>query len=145
MTKVIAIDPGTSKCGMVLADLEHKIVYEAIVIQSNMLLNHIKKLCKTDDKIKFIIGNGTSSQKHIKTLSEYVSRIIVVEEKNSTYRAKEKYFEIFPLNGVKSFLPREIFLINKNLDALAALILMEDYYQCQFDLSNEVSVKTWLK
>ena len=43
MTKVIAIDPGTSKCGMVLADLEHKIVYEAIVIQSNMLLNYIKK------------------------------------------------------------------------------------------------------
>ena len=145
MTKVIAIDPGTSKCGMVLADLEHKIVYEAIVIQSNMLSNYIKKVCKTDDEIKFIIGNGTSSQKHIKTLREYISRIIVVEEKNSTYRAKKRYFEIFPLNGAKSFLPREIFLINKNLDAIAALILMEDYYQCQFDLSNEVSVKTWLK
>ena len=55
MTKVIAIDH-FQILGMVLADLEHKIVYEAIVIQSNMLLNYIKKVCKTDDEIKFIMA-----------------------------------------------------------------------------------------
>ena len=126
MSKVIAIDPGNYKCGIVLADLEHKIVDEAIVIQGNLLLKYLKKIFQMDDYIELLIGNGTSSQKYIKVLNKLTTKIIIVEEKNSTYRAKQRYFEIFPLIGLKSFLPREIFLIDKNLDALAALIIMED-------------------
>ena len=145
MSKVIAIDPGNYKCGIVLADLEHKIVDEAIVIQGNLLLKYLKKIFQMDDYIELLIGNGTSSQKYIKVLNKLTTKIIIVEEKNSTYRAKQRYFEIFPLIGFKSFLPREIFLIDKNLDALAALIIMEDHYDCKFDLSQKISTKTWLK
>ena len=145
MSKVIAIDPGNYKCGIVLADLEHKIVDEAIVIQGNLLLKYLKKIFQRNDYIELLIGNGTSSQKYIKVLNKLTTKIIIVEEKNSTYRAKQRYFEIFPLIGLKSFLPREIFLIDKNLDALAALIIMEDHYDCKFDLSQKISTKTWLK
>ena len=145
MTKVIAIDPGTFKCGLISADLEHKIVDEAIVIRSNLLLNYLKRIYKRENNIQFIIGNGTSSPNHINALNQIVSNLIVVEERNSTYRAKERYFEIFPLIGIKAFLPREIFIINKNLDALAALILLEDYYKCKFNFSKKISPKTWLK
>ena len=145
MSKVIAIDPGNYKCGIVLADLEHKIVDEAIVIQGNLLLKYLKKIFQMDDYIELLIANGTSSQKYIKVLDKLTTKSIIVEEKNSTYRAKQRYFEIFPLIGLKSFLPREIFLIDKNLDALAALIIMEDHYDCKFDLSQKISTKTWLK
>ena len=145
MSKVIAIDPGNYKCGIVLADLEHKIVDEAIVIQGNLLLKYLKKIFQRNDYIELLIGNGTSSQKYIKVLNKLTTKIIIVEEKNSTYRAKQRYFEIFPLIGLKSFLPREIFLIDKNLDALAALIIMEDHYGFKFDLAQEISTKTWLK
>ena len=145
MSKVVAIDPGNYKCGIVLADLEHKIVDEAIVIQGNLLLKYLKKIFQMDDYIELLIGNGTSSQKYIKVLNKLTTKIIIVEEKNSTYRAKQRYFEIFPLIGLKSFLPREIFLIDKNLDALAALIIMEDHYDCKFGLSQKISTKTWLK
>ena len=78
-------------------------------------------------------------------MSKLVPNIIIAEEKNSTYRAKQRYFEIFPLLGIKCFLPREIFILNKNLDALAALIIMEDYFQVKFDFSEKVDTKTWLK
>ena len=53
--------------------------------------------------------------------------------------------EIFPLFGIKSFLPREIFILNKNLDALAALIIMEDYFNIKFDNNEKINTKTWLK
>ena len=33
MSKVIAIDPGKSKCGLVVADIKKKKVYEAISYQ----------------------------------------------------------------------------------------------------------------
>ena len=145
MNKFIAIDPGISKCGLVLADLERKIVEVAIVLQSNLLYDYVKKICQKEKVIKFIIGNGTSSKKHINVLNEFIPSLIIVDEKNSTYKAKQRYFESFPLAGIKAFLPREIFIINKNLDALAALIIMENYYKCKFYLSENIDPKTWLK
>ena len=145
MSRVIAIDPGMSKCGLIVADISEKKVYEAVVINSHLLLNYVKKKYQNEKNLQCLIGNGTSSKNYIKDLTQIVPDVIIAEEKNSTYRAKQRYFEIFPLLGIKSFLPREIFILNKNLDALAALIIMEDYFQFKFDFSEEVKTKTWLK
>ena len=145
MSRVIAIDPGLSKCGLIVADIREKKVYEAVVINSNLILKYVKKKYQNEQNLQFIIGNGTSSKNYIKDLNQLLPNLIIAEEKNSTYRAKQRYFEIFPLRGINSFLPREIFILNKNLDALAALIIMEDYFQVKFDLSEKVDTKTWLK
>ena len=145
MSIIIAIDPGISKCGLIVADIIEKKVFEAIVIRSNLLLKYVKKKYQNDKNLQFLIGNGTTSKNYLKDLNQIVPNVIVAQEKNSTYRAKQRYFEIFPLLGIKSFLPREIFILNKNLDALAALIIMEDYFQFKFDFSEKVETKTWLK
>jgi len=145
MSKVIAIDPGISKCGLILADLKEKTVYEAFVINSHQLINYINKKYQEEKKIQFIIGNGTSSGIYIKDLNLFTDNLIIAEEKNSTFRAKQRYFEIFPLKGIKRFLPKEIFILNKNLDALAALIILEDYFRIKFDFSEKINTKTWLK
>ena len=145
MNKVISIDPGKSKCGLILADLKEKKVYEAIVIKNNLLLKYIKKICLNENNLKCLIGNGTSGKIYIKDLNKFLPNLIIAEEKNSTFRAKQRYFEIFPLKGLKCFLPREIFILNKNLDALAALIIMEDYFEYKFDVSENIKTKTWLK
>jgi len=145
MSRVISIDPGKSKCGIILADITEKKVYEALVIRSHHLLNYVKKESKKNNQLKVIIGNGTSSKNFLKSLNRLVSDVIIAGEKNSTYRAKERYFDIFPLKGIKAILPREIFIINKNLDALAALIILEDFYQIKLDLSEISGTKTWLK
>ena len=145
MTRVIAIDPGISKCGIILADIHEKKVYEALVIESNLLLKYVQNKYQKEKNLQFLIGNGTSCKNYIKDLKHIAPNLIIAEEKNSTYRAKQRYFEIFPLLGIKCFLPREIFILNKNLDALAALIIMEDYFNFKFDISEQIKTKTWLK
>ena len=145
MSRVIAIDPGISKCGLTIADLKEKKVYEALVIKSNLLLKFLKKNYQNENNLEFLIGNGTSSKNYVKELRYLFPKLIIAEEKNSTYRAKQRYFEIFPLKGIKCFLPREIFILNKNLDALAALIIMEDFFKCKFDFSQKVDIRTWQK
>ena len=145
MNKVIAIDPGIKKCGIVIADLEQKKVCEALVLKSEKLLIYVERIYQNKNQWQFLIGNGTSSKKHINSLKKLIPCLIVAEEKNSTYRAKERYFEIFPLSGLMHFLPREIFILNKNLDAVAALIIMEDYFRCKFEMKNTINTKTWLK
>ena len=145
MHKAVAIDPGISKCGIVVADIKNQKVCRAQVIQSKNLITVAEKIYKSENKPQFLIGNGTSSQKYVDDLGGLIPNLLIVEEKNSTFRAKQRYFEIFPLRGFKSFLPREIFILNKNLDALAALVIMEDYYKCEFKMSELISTKTWLK
>ena len=145
MHKAVAIDPGMSKCGIVVADIKKKKVCKAQVIQSENLFNVAEKIYKRENKPQFLIGNGTSSSKYANDLGKLIPNLIIAEEKNSTFRAKQRYFEIFPLKGFKSYLPREIFILNRNLDALAALVIMEDYYQCKFKMSELISTKTWLK
>tara|TARA_B100000609_G_C16811577_1_gene231270 strand:- start:15 stop:452 length:438 start_codon:yes stop_codon:yes gene_type:complete len=145
MTKYISIDPGRYKCGLVLADVDTKKVIQAKVVLSNALVKNIKQLKKTDKNIKVIIGNGTSSREHIKDLGFLKNDLFIAEEKNTTYRSKNRFFEIFPINGIKKYLPREIFIYNLNLDAISAIIILEDYLQLTFDVDSQVNPKTWKK
>ena len=145
MPKVITIDPGKSKCGLVLAEITEKKVYEAIIVKSELLVKYVRKLITTEKISQIIIGNGTTSKEIKEKLNFFKKEIITFEEKNTTYRAKARYFELFPINGLKFLMPREVFILNKNLDAISALIILEDYCKMKFTLNQNLDFKTWLK
>ena len=145
MIKLISIDPGKCKCGLVLADLYQKRVDQAVVLNTKFLPQYVETLNSTENISKVIIGNGTTSRQNIEKLKFLKKELIVVEEKNTTFRAKKRYFELFPTRGLKNLLPKEIFIINKNLDAVSALIILEDYSNYKFTLSEDIEIKTWLK
>ena len=145
MFKLISIDPGKFKCGLVLAEISEKKVYEAVTIKSELLADYVRHLYTSEQISKIIIGNGTSSREVIKKLDFFKKQIITFEEKNTTYRAKARYFELFPISGLKFLVPREVFILNKNLDAISALIILEDYCKMKFSLDQNLDFKTWLK
>ncbi len=145
MPRVITIDPGKSKCGLVLAEISEKKVYKAIIVKSEVLENYVRNLIAAEDISQIIIGNGTTSREIREKLYFFKKEIITFEEKNTTYRAKARYFEIFPISGLKFLMPREVFIFNKNLDAISALIILEDYYKTKFTLNQNIDFKTWLK
>jgi len=145
MPRVITIDPGKSKCGLVLAEISEKKVYKAIILKSELLENYVRNLTIAEDIFQIIIGNGTSSKEIKEKLYFYKKEIITFEEKNTTYRAKARYFELFPISGLKFLMPREVFILNKNLDAISALIILEDYCKMKFTLNQNIDFKTWLK
>ena len=145
MFKLLSIDPGKNKCGLVLAEISEKKVYKAIVIESKLLKDYVRNLNTVEDISKIIIGNGTTSREIRKELDFFKKEIITFEEKNTTFRAKERYFELFPNSGLKLLIPREFFILNKNLDAISALIILEDYCKMKFSLNQNIDFKTWRK
>ena len=145
MARVITIDPGKSKCGLVLAEISEKKVYKAIILKSELLVDYLRNLIIAEDIAQIIIGNGTTSREIREKLHFFKKEIITFEEKNTTYRAKARYFELFPISGLKFLIPREIFILNKNLDAISALIILEDYCKMKFTLNQNIDFKTWLK
>ena len=62
MPRVITIDPGKSKCGLVLAEISEKKVYKAIIIKSELLENYVRTLIDAEEISQIIIGNGTTSR-----------------------------------------------------------------------------------
>ena len=62
MPRVLAIDPGKSKCGLVLAEISEKKVYKAIILKSELIENYVRNLITTEEISKIIIGNGTTSR-----------------------------------------------------------------------------------
>ena len=145
MLKFLSIDPGKFKCGLVLAEISEKKIYEARIIQSELIEDYVRNLNSVEDISKIIIGNGTTNREIRDELDFFKKEIITFEEKNTTYRAKARYFELFPIRGFKLFIPREVFILNKNLDAISALIILEDYCQMKFTLHQSIDTKTWLK
>ena len=145
MPRVITIDPGKSKCGLVLAEISEKKVYKATIVRSTLLENYVRNLITTEDISQIIIGNGTTSREIREKLYFFKKEVIIFEEKNTTYRAKARYFELFPISGLKFLMPREVFIVNKNLDAISALIILEDYCKMKFTFNQNIDFKTWLK
>ena len=145
MPRVITIDPGKSKCGLVLAEISEKKVYKAIILKSELLENYVRHLIAAEDISQIIIGNGTTSKEIKEKLIFFKKEIITFEEKNTTFRAKARYFELFPISGLKFLIPREVFILNKNLDAISALIILEDYCKTKFTLNQNIDFKTWQK
>ena len=145
MPRVLTIDPGKSKCGLVLAEISEKKVYEAIILKSELLENYVRNLIAAEGITQIIIGNGTTSREIREKLYFSEKEIIIFDEKNTTYRAKARYFELFPISGLKFLMPREVFILNKNLDAISALIILEDYCKMKFTLNQNLDFKTWLK
>jgi len=145
MPRIITIDPGKSKCGLVLAEISEKKVYEAIILKSELLKKYVRNLIAAEDISLIIIGNGTTSREIKEKLDFFKKEIITFEERNTTFRAKSRYFELFPISGLKFLIPREVFILNKNLDAISALIILEDYCKMKFTLNQNLDFKTWLK
>ena len=145
MTRIISIDPGKNKCGIVVAETSEKKVFKATIIKSELIQEYVRNIINFEEISKIIIGNGTTSRNIIKKLNFFKKDIITFEEKNTTYRAKARYFELFPISGWKFLIPREVFILNKNLDAISALIILEDYCKFKFTFNQNIDSKTWLK
>ena len=61
MVKLLSIDPGKYKCGLVLAEISEKKVYKTIVLKSEIFQDYVTNLTRIEDISKIIIGNGTAS------------------------------------------------------------------------------------
>ena len=128
MTCLIAIDPGRYKCGLILADPDRRLVLQGVTVKSTIVLNQITNWNKKDSIQSIILGNGTTSNYWQKLISQFAP-VITVDEKGTTLRARERYWELWPPSNWRALLPRGVSLPPNDLDAVAALLLLEDYLQ----------------
>ena len=93
---------------------------------------------------KIIIGDGTNC-KYLenKLRQKNMFNFHYVNERGSTLRARFRYWEIWPPNYFIRWLPKEILFPPENLDAIVALILLEDFLNYTFVWPDKVDIKIW--
>tara|TARA_Y100001968_G_scaffold84862_1_gene76000 strand:+ start:1408 stop:1845 length:438 start_codon:yes stop_codon:yes gene_type:complete len=144
MSLYISIDPGNNKCGLLLADRRSGKVIEAGIASLNIFSDLVFLWNESYQISKIIIGNGTNC-KYIenKLKQKNILNITYVNERGSTLRARFRYWEIWPPNYFFRWLPKEMIFPPENLDAIVALILLEDFLQYTFIWPEQVNIKTW--
>ena len=131
MTRVVAMDPGRSKSGLLLADTATSTVLQGMVIPSAEVLDQLRVWMAdaqgdTAQIAELVIGDGTSSMIWQQQLPASLP-IRVVDETGTTLRARERYWQLRPARSWKRLLPKGLRIPSGDLDAIAALVILEDY------------------
>ena len=98
MTRLVAIDPGRSKCGLVLVDPKAGAVLDGKVIAAAAVIDLINSWQKQAPLQGIMIGNGTSSE-YWQNLLSHIAPLQVVEERGTTLRARQRYWQLWPPNN----------------------------------------------
>lgn len=131
LKSVLAIDPGISKCGMALVqrdgdDSKLSVLWREVTPRGNVL----ERIRAAEEKGGFamvIVGSGTTSKDLVQEIrSEMPSvGILVVDEKDTTMQARERYWEHNKRKGWRKLLPASLQMPPDPVDDFVAVILAE--------------------
>jgi RNase H-fold protein (predicted Holliday junction resolvase) len=127
---VLAIDPGSSKCGMALTrrddDGNLHMIWRAIAPRAE-LIDKVKEAMAIEAFSLVIVGSGTTSKQVVHELREHIPSIgiLVVDEKKTSLQARERYWEHNPRRGLKKLGPSTMWMPPEPVDDFVAFILAE--------------------
>jgi RNase H-fold protein (predicted Holliday junction resolvase) len=126
---ILGFDPGRDKCGIAVINNQQEILYHEVV-SSEKAIATINNLSEEYQPQLIVMGNQTTSQIWKEKLETKLSTslpIIMVDERNSTLEAKDRYWEIYPPKGLTRFIPKSLRIPPSPVDDIVAIILIERY------------------
>ena len=126
MTTVVGFDPGRSKCGLVLVTTDTAEVLDSDVLVPDAVLARLNHWKQGGDLTTIVMGDGTGSKAWIKPLQK-LSTLVQVNERGTTLKARQRYWQLWPPQGLRRLIPEGLRVPPVPLDAVAALVMVEAY------------------
>ena len=125
---ILGFDPGRDKCGVAVMDSDRNIFYHQVVAASEALAT-IQDLIVRFKIELLVMGNLTTSKIWHQQLSSNLAGvpIILVDEKNSTLEARDRYWQMYPAQGIKRLIPQGLRVPSRPIDDIVAILLIERY------------------
>ncbi|NEP05900.1 MAG: pre-16S rRNA-processing nuclease YqgF [Okeania sp. SIO2G4] len=126
---ILGFDPGSQKCGIALMDRAKKLHYHQ-VIESLEVVKTIKNLYQKFDIDLIVIGDQTTSKIWKQSLTKIISKtvpIIKIDERYSSLEARDRYWQMYPPQGIFRLIPPGMRIPPKPVDDIVAIILIERY------------------
>ena len=126
---ILGIDPGTRKCGYaVLSAAGAKPAAIGIVVTPE-LPALVAQLVSQYPIETVALGSGTHAPPVAALLSASGLLVRIVDEHETTLRARARYFADWPPRGWKRLIPRGMLLPPRPIDDYAALLIAERYLE----------------
>jgi RNase H-fold protein (predicted Holliday junction resolvase) len=123
------VDPGTSKIGLaVVCKVDGKThIEERDVVDFGEFVQRIRTMMDAHDLELIVVGNGTNSKRTLDAIRAELPSMatLVVDERDTSIRARERYWEYTPRRGWRRLLPSSLLVPSAPIDDFAAAILAE--------------------
>ncbi|MEB3265597.1 MAG: resolvase [Cyanobacteriota bacterium] len=122
---LVGLDPGRSKCGLVLTDTTCSAIVAAAVLpprQAAERLLHWQQ--RRGPLAAVVLGNGTGSGPWLQELKGTLP-LHLVEEQGTTLAARQRYWQLHPARGWQRLLPEGLRLPPRDWDDVVAQLLVE--------------------
>ena len=126
---LVALDPGRSKCGLVRTDPGRTQVDEALILDPVACRATLIRWQQQTPLAGVVLGNGTGSRQWQRDLADLAIAVLPVDEWGTTLAARQRYWQLWPPRGWRRLLPPGLRLPPRDLDDLAAQILLERWLQ----------------
>ena len=125
MSHLAAIDPGLSKCGLVLAEVEQLQVLAAGVLPPERCQALLLEWAGSPGCVAVLLGDGTGSRPWQQWLRSHQLSVHLIPEAGTTLAARERYWQLEPARGWLRWLPRGLRLPPRDVDDVVAQLLLE--------------------
>jgi RNase H-fold protein (predicted Holliday junction resolvase) len=125
---VLAVDPGTGKCGLAVVGQERGCLQRVIVNRED-LLTQVRQYLESFPVERVLVGGATGSKPVVQELKQHLSvPIEVVNEFRTTERARGRYFKDHPPRGFWRLVPLGLQTPSVAIDDYAAIVMAEDWF-----------------
>ncbi len=123
---VLGIDPGTRKCGFaVIAAPGAAAPLELGIVPTEELGATVARLVKQYSVETIALGGGTHTAPVAAAIRDFGVPLEIVDERETTLRARRRYFMAHPPRGWRRLVPRGMLLPPVPIDDFAALLIAE--------------------
>ncbi|MFN9870065.1 MAG: resolvase [Cyanobacteriota bacterium] len=122
---IAGLDPGRSKCGLVLTDPPRRRIVIALVLPPEQAGAALEQWIGAGVGA-VVLGNGTGSGVWRDRLEPRLP-VLLVEEGGSTLAARQRYWQLEPPRGWRRLLPRGLRLPPRDIDDVVAQLLVEQW------------------
>ncbi len=126
---IIGFDPGRDKCGIAVMGVNGQLHYHEVVAASEAIAT-IQQLQHQFSVSLLVMGDQTTAKKWKQKLQlELVEslNIVLVDERYTTLQARDRYWEMYPPQGLTKLLPKGMRNPPRPIDDIVAILLIERY------------------
>ena len=126
---ILGFDPGKDKCGVAVKKEGGELIYHEVISSQEVIIS-MDALCKKHGVKLLVMGNQTTSKQWKQRLQENLTTkvpIVMVDERNSTLEARDRYWEMYPPQGLKKLIPQGMRLPPRPVDDIVAILLIERF------------------
>lgn len=126
---ILGFDPGKDKCGVAVMGLDRQLHYHQVVAAQAAIAT-IDSLRQRFPVSVLVMGNQTTAKRWQQQLQQNLVeplKIALVDERYSTLEARDRYWQMYPPQGLTKLLPQGMRQPPRPIDDIVAILLIERY------------------